>query len=186
MSSILNWMYIITTTPFVWLLKSVGMYQKNARILVIGLDNAGKTTLLCLMSHDKILCHEPTRHPNMEKIKVGNVRFTAYDLGGHLSARRLWKTYYLSVDCIVFMIDASDYNRLHECKVELSKLLIDVPNIPTIVLGNKIDRHDSCNKEQLLKYLEIDEYNENIKVFMCSLIKRSGIQDAFEWLNTKL
>lgn len=186
MSSLVNWMYSIATAPFSWLMYTTGLSAKQADLLIIGLDNAGKTTLLGMLSTDKIMCHEPTMHPNKEEIQVGRVRFNAHDLGGHLAARRLWKSYNSCTDCVLFMVDATDMYRIEEARTELSNLIADLGDTPILVIGNKIDSPGACSKAQLCQYLGLEFDNPNIGVFMCSVVLRAGIKEAFKWLEDSL
>jgi len=180
-------------------LSSLGLWAKNARIIFLGLDNAGKTTLLHMLKDDRLAVHKPTVYPTMEELNLGNIKLRTFDLGGHETARKVWKDYLTTVDAIVFIVDAGDRPRFAESKKELDMLLSSeqIARVPILVLGNKIDKPYAASEEELRQALGlIHTTGKNIKVdsnemrpievFMCSIVKRQGYGEGFRWMSQYL
>lgn len=133
----------------------MGFFQKNANIIFLGLDNAGKTTMLYMLQSDRFTQTDSTIHPHQAEVTIGNIRFNSYDLGGHLQARKTWADYCGTVDGIIFMVDAADLTRIPEAKKELDSLLEmpELQNVPFVVFGNKVDKKDSLNEQEFREAL---------------------------------
>jgi len=172
----------------------LGLYNRKAKIIFLGLDNSGKTTLLHMLRDDKVIVHQPTKHAQSEELLIGNISFKTHDLGGHKAARRLWPDYFANIDGVVFMVDSTDIKRFPECKKELSKLLTHdtLAQVPFMVLGNKIDLKTAVSENQLRRALGLEETTGKkakvpdgirpIETFMCSVVKRAGYEKGFRWL----
>jgi GTP-binding protein SAR1 len=177
----------------------LGFKNKEAKMCFLGCDNAGKTTLLQMLKDGRLSAQPPTLYASCEELKIGKVKFRTFDLGGHETARRIWKDYYASVDGIVFVVDAADRTRFAEARNELQTLLEDpcLAEVPIAILGNKIDIPVAASEDELRTNLEIFRHmtcsGEDLKkgivktrpveVFMVSIVKQMGYAEAFQWLS---
>lgn len=180
-------------------LSYLGLYYKNAKILFLGLDNAGKTTLMHVLRDDRVALHIPTQQPTAEEVVVGNIRFRAFDLGGHAAARQIWRNYYAKVDGVVFLVDAVDRERFPEVKKELDGLINDdmLSDVPFLILGNKIDMPRAASDEELRSALGLHHLTTGqgsapmadirpIELFMCSVVRKMGYAEGFRWLSSHI
>ena len=129
--------------------RAFGMSREEARVLVIGLDNSGKTTLIHHLKEDKSAGLEvtPTIGFQVEEFKKKNINFTVYDMSGQSRYRNLWEHYYTDCQAIIYVLDSTDRLRICVAKEELQQLLdhatIRAKRCPILLFANKVRAYRS-------------------------------------------
>jgi small GTP-binding protein len=161
------WSALIST--WFHLLYLLGLHIKKATIVLIGLDNAGKTSLLYRLKTGSLHSFWPTQRPQQQEFVYGGLSINAWDVGGHQRVRGAWATYYVRCNAVVFMIDSADLARMDEAKVELQKTLLDkrAVNAPILVLANKTDLPTALSREELIGRLGLTDVIE----YACCCLK---------------
>lgn len=164
-------------------------------VLIIGLDNAGKTTFLEKtqitfnkdykgMPFDKITT---TVGLNMGKVEIGSVRLVFWDLGGQEELQALWDKYYAESHAVIYVIDSSDPNRLEESRLAFDEMLKSeaLHSVPVLVLGNKQDL-EGCLSVSDIK----EEFNKSSPLIgkrdchiqASSGLTGEGVDDGINWV----
>lgn len=174
-------------------MKELGLFQKKAKLVFLGLDNAGKTTLLNVLVSGQIQQFMPTQKPTTEEFQQDGIHFVTHDLGGHEIARRIWAEHSADADGIIFLVDSQDLERMDEARNELANIcdIESMCEIPIAVLGNKIDLSGSLSHTELhnimgLTHLQAQNQQRPITLFMCSVLKKQGYAEAIKWLSSQL
>lgn len=114
----------------------------EARILLLGLDSAGKTSVLYRLKYNQPPRTIPTVGYNVEKMQpVDNITFTMWDVGGGDKVKPLWRHYFADTKGVVFVVDSVDSSRFQEASFELQRILQDtvLDGVPLVLLANKQD-----------------------------------------------
>ncbi|XP_063156554.1 ADP-ribosylation factor-like protein 4D [Candoia aspera] len=160
-------------------------------VVIVGLDAAGKTSLLYRLKFQEFVKSAPTKGFNMEKIRVplGGSRiitFQVWDVGGQEKLRPLWKSYMRRTDGVVFVVDSAEVERLEEARVELHRIAHSSDNqgVPVLVLANKQDVAQALSVAEVEKRLGLRElYTSTLSHIQgCSAISGLGLQPGLEKL----
>ena len=113
--------------------------KKSVRLLMLGLDSAGKTTILYKMKLNEVINTIPTIGFNVETFQYKQIEFTCWDIGGQFKLRTLWSHYFDQVDALVYVVDSADTERIEE-NAETLQMLMSEENLKdaaTLVFANK-------------------------------------------------
>eukprot|EP00746_Dinoflagellata_sp_MGD_P022265 gnl/MRDRNA2_/MRDRNA2_152072_c0_seq1.p1 gnl/MRDRNA2_/MRDRNA2_152072_c0~~gnl/MRDRNA2_/MRDRNA2_152072_c0_seq1.p1 ORF type:complete len:183 (-),score=43.41 gnl/MRDRNA2_/MRDRNA2_152072_c0_seq1:3-551(-) len=166
-------------------LKKMKKSEREFRILVLGLDNAGKTTILKKLSDDDISSIMPTQGFNIKSLMHEGFKLNVWDIGGQKTIRPYWSNYFESSDALVYVIDSSDRRRLQESGSELNELLQEdkLAGIPLLVFANKQDLVQALPADQISDDLKLSEIKDRTwTIQACSAKAGEGLQEGMEWV----
>ncbi|XP_075923843.1 ADP-ribosylation factor 6-like [Petromyzon marinus] len=165
--------------------------NKEIRILMLGLDNAGKTTILYKLKSGKGVATKstvPTVGFNVETVSYKSASFSVWDVGGQHKIRSLWRHYYTGTQAIVFVVDCGDRDRVDEARQELSSLLSDseMRGVSLLVLANKQDAPEAMRPAELQEALGLPRPGEGDSrrwlVQPSCAIMGHGLYEGLVWL----
>ncbi|KAH7554692.1 hypothetical protein JRO89_XS12G0268100 [Xanthoceras sorbifolium] len=155
--------------------------NKEARILVLGLDNAGKTTILYRLQMGEVVSTIPKLLIvfllfkidvaigfNVETVQYNNIKFQVWDLGGQTSIRPYWRCYFPNTQAIIYVIDSSDTDRLVIAKDEFHAILEDLPGaLDDAAVTEALELHKIKNRQWA--------------IFKTSAVKGEGLFEGLDW-----
>jgi ADP-ribosylation factor protein 1 len=170
--------------------------NQEVRIIMIGLDNSGKTTILYKLKLGEIVNTVPTIGFNVETVRYKNVDFNVWDIGGQDKVRALWKHYFYNVNGIIFVIDSNDNERLDDSKDyqnnvkdELRRLEADdeLKGVPILVLANKQDLTSALPVNQIVEKIGLNKMHNRSWYIQGTCAKTGeGLFEGLDWLTNTL
>ncbi len=167
--------------------------EDTVKISVIGLDGAGKTTLIAYLRYGRFISDiTPTIGLNTEVIKFEGLTFHVWDLGGQMQFRKtIWEQYTENSKGIIYVIDAANRRRFPEAREYLWKMMnlehLKGRHIPFCILANKIDLVPELTEKDLANYMGISSYlSKDIRVFRTSSKTGEGVTKALRWLSERI
>tara|TARA_B100000963_G_scaffold252782_1_gene221511 strand:+ start:126 stop:644 length:519 start_codon:yes stop_codon:yes gene_type:complete len=161
---------------------------RDIRALMVGLDAAGKTSILYKMHLGESILTMPTLGFNVETLHFNNVKMQVWDIGGQDKLRRLWKHYFHGANALVFVVDSNDNNRINIAKNELHKLLSfkELENVIVLVLANKQDLPKAMNIETIIEKMELNELKNKWYCQGTCATKGDGLTEGFNWITNNI
>lgn len=174
-------MWKIDLTPFSRLHIKVKEKEREIRLLVLGIDNAGKTTIVKKLCGQPIEEIEPTLGFQIESLEYNNYKLNLWDIGGQSSIRSYWRNYFEQTDGLIWVVDSADLSRLHMVRKELEKLLQQerLAGATLLIFANKQDIEGSLPVQQISESLGLDDMqfqNRHWSIQGCSAVTGEGKQ----------
>ena len=172
-------------------LEALGLSKPQVRVLVVGLDNSGKTTIIHRLKPKSTAVDEcvPTVGFKIESFSKSNINFTAFDMSGAGRYRNLWEHYYRDSDAIVFVIDCADKLRICVVKEELDRLNAhpDTERKPILFFANKMDVSGHLQPVECVQTLELDRIkNRTWHITPSNARTGEGLEAGVQWLSERL
>lgn len=161
-------------------------HKAEAQVVMMGLDFAGKTTILYKLKGNPLVETSPTVGFNVEPLESpGHVSLILWDIGGQLQLRATWKDYLEGIDILVYVLDSTDEARLPEAVAELQEVLED-PNmagVPFLVLTNKQEAPDALPLLEIRNRLGLERFQDrHWELRACSALTGQGLEEALQSL----
>lgn len=158
----------------------------EVRMMMIGLDAAGKTTILYKLKLGEVVTTVPTIGFNVETVEYRNVNFTVWDVGGQSLLRPLWRHYYEGSNGMIFVVDSCDEKRFDEARETLLATLVDetLTRVPVLVFANKQDRPGARPVKEVAAALQLDQLKDREWYIQgTSALHGDGLYEGFDWLS---
>ena len=163
--------------------------KEEMRILMVGLDAAGKTTILYKLKLGEVVTTIPTIGFNVETVEYKNISFTVWDVGGQDKIRPLWRHYYQNTQGIIFVVDSNDRERAAEARAELERMLSEeeLRSAVLLVLANKQDLPKAMPVAEVTEKLGLHKLAQRQwYIQACVALSGDGLFEGLDWLSMTL
>ncbi|KAI4326060.1 hypothetical protein MLD38_031412 [Melastoma candidum] len=163
--------------------------KKEMRILMLGLDAAGKTTILYKLKLGEVVTTIPTIGFNVETVEYKNVGFTVWDVGGQDKIRPLWRHYFQNTQGLIFVVDSNDKDRILEAREELHRMLSEdeLRTATLLVFANKQDLPNAMSVSEITDKLSLHSLRSR-RWFIQAACATSGqgLYEGLDWLSSNI
>jgi ADP-ribosylation factor protein 1 len=158
--------------------------RKTVRMVMVGLDGAGKTTILYKMKLGEIVTTIPTIGFNVETVEYKNLKFTMWDIGGQDRLRPLWKHYFAGTHGVIFVVDSNDTERIPKAREEIQKMMQDdvLRDAVVLVFANKQDLPHAVSCSELSDKLRLNSLKNPWFIQGACATSGEGLFEGLDWL----
>jgi small GTP-binding protein len=152
---------------------------------MLGLDAAGKTTILYKFKVGEVVTTIPTIGFNVETVEYKKVTFQVWDVGGQDKIRKLWRHYYSGSTGVIFVVDASDKERMNLARQEMMSVLDteEMRGVPLLVYANKQDLPGSMTSSEVADKLHLyDIRDRQWFIQAATAITGTGLYEGLDWM----
>ncbi len=160
--------------------------EKEAKVVIVGLESSGKTTIIYQYKIGEMVTTIPTEDFNMDIVQHKNVEYTMWDIGG--ADKESWPNHYLMANVIIFVVDSNDHNRMPEARTELHKMLADelLEESIVLIIANKQDLPNAMSVSEITDTLDLSEIKQKWHIEASSAVSNETLQDGLEWITENL
>ena len=162
--------------------------KQEMRILMVGLDAAGKTTILYKLKLGEVVTTIPTIGFNVETVEYKNISFTVWDVGGQDKIRPLWRHYYQNTQGVIFVVDSNDQDRIEDARNELERMLAEdeLRDAVLLIFANKQDLPKAMSPSSLTEQLGLSAMRRKWFIQGTCATTGDGLYEGLDWLSTTL
>ncbi|KAM5274813.1 putative ADP-ribosylation factor-like protein 5C [Ctenodactylus gundi] len=162
--------------------------SQEHKVIIVGLDNAGKTTILYQLLTKEAVHTCPTIGSNVEEIVLQKTRFLMWDIGGQEALRSTWNSYYSDAEFIILVIDSTDRDRLLVTREELYKMLAHeaLQGAAVLIFANKQDVKDSMTTREISQFLALSAIKDHAwHIQGCCALTGEGLPAGLQWMRSR-
>jgi small GTP-binding protein len=163
--------------------------KREMRILMVGLDAAGKTTILYKLKLGEVVTTIPTIGFNVETVEYKNISFTVWDVGGQDKIRPLWRHYYQNTQGLIFVVDSNDRERVEDAREELQRMINEdeLREAVILVFANKQDLPNAMTAAEVTDKLGLNTIRGRSWYIQSTCATNGdGLYEGLDWLSRAL
>lgn len=167
------------------MMRSFRKSDRELRVLTLGLDNSGKSTILKRLTDEDITSVTPTQGFNIRSVQKDGFKLNVWDVGGQKAIREYWSRYFTETDALIFVIDCADEARVGESGIELNHLLEDpmLAAVPVLILANKQDISTALTAGDITEAMTLNGIRDrHWHITECSAKTGHGLDGGIHWL----